>query len=171
MVEMLGVLAIIGVLSVAGIAGYSKAMAKFKLSKVTDQVSMTVANIRTLFSGQRSYSGLNKANAISFGVIANEMIVGANVTNAFGGEVDFGTAAFNQVPDLAFTITFKGLPKDACVSLMSADWGSGGGSGLVSIAGGTGDAQSGSDLPVTLPKAVEGCNCASDDCSITWTYL
>ena len=33
MVEMLGVLAIIGVLSVGGIAGYSKAMAKFKTSK------------------------------------------------------------------------------------------------------------------------------------------
>ena len=43
MVEMLGVLAIIGVLSVGGIAGYSKAMAKFKTSKALDQVSTTVA--------------------------------------------------------------------------------------------------------------------------------
>ena len=33
MVEMLGVLAIIGVLSVGGIAGYSKAMTKFKITK------------------------------------------------------------------------------------------------------------------------------------------
>ena len=33
MVEMLGVLAIIGVLSVGGIAGYSKAMTKFKINK------------------------------------------------------------------------------------------------------------------------------------------
>ena len=47
MVEMLGVLAIIGVLSVGGIAGYSKAMAKFKTSKALDQVSTTVANVRT----------------------------------------------------------------------------------------------------------------------------
>ena len=34
MVEMLGVLAIIGVLSVGGIAGYSKAMFKYKISKI-----------------------------------------------------------------------------------------------------------------------------------------
>ena len=34
MIEMLGVLAIIGVLSVGGIAGYSKAMEKFKLNKL-----------------------------------------------------------------------------------------------------------------------------------------
>ena len=34
MIEMLGVLAIIGVLSVGGIAGYSKAMEKFKVNKL-----------------------------------------------------------------------------------------------------------------------------------------
>ena len=42
MVEMLGVLAIIGVLSVGGISAYSKAMAKFKLTKAQDQISMIV---------------------------------------------------------------------------------------------------------------------------------
>ena len=36
MVEMLGVLAIIGVLSVGGIAGYSKAMNKYKINKKCD---------------------------------------------------------------------------------------------------------------------------------------
>ena len=56
MVEMLGVLAIIGVLSVGGIAGYSKAMTKFKINKSMDQISMLVANIRTLFSGQRLWA-------------------------------------------------------------------------------------------------------------------
>ena len=50
MIEMLGVLAIIGVLSVGGIAGYSKAMNKFKTNKVADNVSMIVANIKTLYA-------------------------------------------------------------------------------------------------------------------------
>ena len=39
MVEMLGVLAIIGVLSVGAIAGYSKAMIKYKLNKQAEQIS------------------------------------------------------------------------------------------------------------------------------------
>ena len=39
MVEMLGVLAIIGVLSVGAIAGYSKAMMKYKLNKQSEQIS------------------------------------------------------------------------------------------------------------------------------------
>ncbi len=38
MVEMLGVLAIIGVLSVGAIAGYSKAMMKYKLNKQMEQI-------------------------------------------------------------------------------------------------------------------------------------
>ena len=39
MVEMLGVLAIIGVLSVGAIAGYGKAMMKYKLNKQSEQIS------------------------------------------------------------------------------------------------------------------------------------
>ena len=39
MVEMLGVLAIIGVLSIGGIAGYSKAMEKHKLNKTIDEIN------------------------------------------------------------------------------------------------------------------------------------
>ena len=39
MIEMLGVLAIIGVLSVGAIAGYGKAMMKYKLNKQSEQIS------------------------------------------------------------------------------------------------------------------------------------
>ena len=45
MIEMLGVLAIIGVLSVGGIAGYSKAMEKFKVNRVVDDFNMLIMNI------------------------------------------------------------------------------------------------------------------------------
>ena len=42
MIEMLGVLAIIAVLSVGGIAGYSKAMQKFKINRVTEQYNYLI---------------------------------------------------------------------------------------------------------------------------------
>ena len=45
MVEMLGVLAIIGVLSVGAIAGYSKAMMKYKLNKQTEQLNQVIGTI------------------------------------------------------------------------------------------------------------------------------
>ena len=45
MIEMLGVLAIIGVLSVGGFSGYSKAMEKFKLNKTISEYSYFIFNM------------------------------------------------------------------------------------------------------------------------------
>ena len=45
MVEMLGVLAIIGVLSVGAMSGYSKAMLKYKLNKQTEQLNSILTGI------------------------------------------------------------------------------------------------------------------------------
>ena len=48
MVEMLGVLAIIGVLSVGAISGYSKAMLKYKLNKYSENLSILFFNVQAL---------------------------------------------------------------------------------------------------------------------------
>ena len=45
MIEMLGVLAIVGVLSVGGIAGYSQAMEKWKINKIIEEYSMLMAGL------------------------------------------------------------------------------------------------------------------------------
>ncbi|MGN0914409.1 MAG: type 4 pilus major pilin [Alphaproteobacteria bacterium] len=195
MVEMLGVLAIIGVLSVGGIAGYSKAMTKFKINKTMDQVSMLVANIRTLYSGQRNYSDLDNATAINFGIIPNEMYSSASkIVNAFNGEVTIAAAAGNVAAgagtgvyaNKAFQITYNGLSQEACVSIATADWGTGAASGLVGMAVSNAAATSETvvpayytyntgtvttDLPVALSQAAAVCNCNTEPtCSISWRY-
>lgn len=176
MVEMLGVLAIIGVLSVGGIAGYSKAMTKFKINKSMDQISMLVANVRTLYSGQRDYSGFGNENAIKFGIIPNEMgNAGTAITNAFAGKVTLNTATYNGNASGAFSIQYDGLGQEACVTMATADWGSGSSSGLVSMkvgnTAGAGDTYSGAALPVSLSEAADNCGCTTAVCSISWTYL
>lgn len=45
MIEMLGVLAIVGILSVGAIAGYSKAMFKYRLQKTVDEYVMFFQNV------------------------------------------------------------------------------------------------------------------------------
>lgn len=141
MVEMLGVLAIIGVLSVGGIAGYSKAMNKFKINKTTDQVSMLVANIRTLFSAQGDYDGLDNKAAKQFGIVPNDMYTSTDssnhIHNAFGGKVVIKPAVLNELDteaSRAFIIEYNGLSQEACVTIATGDWGSGQASGLVAIA-------------------------------------
>lgn len=191
MVEMLGVLAIIGVLSVGGIAGYSKAMTKFKINKTMDQVSMLVANIRTLYSGQRNYSGLDNKTAIGFGIIPNEMYSSSSkIVNAFNGDVTIQSATSSSggstTADKAFQIQYMGLSREACVAIASADWGTGAASGLdgMSISGTTAafattgsmqyytyNSAIGTDLPIALTQASNNCTCESNPtCSVGWRY-
>ncbi len=139
MIEMLGVLAIIGVLSVGGIAGYSKAMNKFKTNKVADNVSMLVANIKTLYAQQNTYAGLNNGTAVSMGVVPDELGTAYNgakatLTNAFNGPVFIKQSDSTAANDgKAFTIQFNNLSREACITLATNDWGSGYSSGLIAI--------------------------------------
>ena len=66
MIEMLGVLAIIAVLSVGGIAGYSKAMEKFKLNKWQDDLVMLTANIKTTYANSRSYTTIDDIDLTNY---------------------------------------------------------------------------------------------------------
>ena len=151
MIEMLGVLAIIGVLSVGGIAGYSKAMMKFKTNKTIDQIAMTVTNIRTLYA-QQAYYDITTADAYKMGVVDDAMVVldtdgkpTSNLTNVFGGSVTIAPAESGAIgeegPDSttkqgAFLITFTNLPREACVAIATNDWGSNYSSGLLGVAAG-----------------------------------
>ena len=147
MIEMLGVLAIIGVLSVGGIAGYSKAMNKFKTNKVADNVSMLVANIKTMYAQQNSFDGLTSTSAVKMGLVPDELVAeypqdngDATLTNAYNGSVEInasnsvGTTAGSNADDaLSFNIVFTGLSKEACITLATNDWGSGFSSGLIGM--------------------------------------
>ena len=76
MVEMLGVLAIIGVLSVSAIAGYSKAMMKYKLNKQAEQLN-TLLNVmyryKSAWKGIKEYIFLTPY-LIKMGEISEDMI-------------------------------------------------------------------------------------------------
>ena len=132
MIEMLGVLAIVGVLSVGGIAGYSKAMEKFKINKTIDEISHIVANIRTLYSQQTTYDGLYTDAAIKMGVIPDSLTTTSSydIINSFGGEVRISPKSKKSLFDIAYLV----LSKSACVALASYDWGDKSSSGLIGVA-------------------------------------
>jgi len=134
MVEMLGVLAIIGVLSAGGLAGYSKAMFKHKLNTTMEQVTMLVTNIRTAYGSQRLYTGLNLAKARQLGAVPAS--IGADGKNPFKGSIVIGTskARATAADATAFLVTYSGLPKEACIALATADFGGGAGSGFIGVA-------------------------------------
>ena len=138
MIEMLGVLAIIGVLSVGGIAGYSKAMSKFKINKSIDQISQIVNNIRTLYAGHTTYAGLNNKTAIKMGVIPDELgtdYTSGILTNTYNGNVYVGAVEYKTIipGNKAFMVVYRGLPYDVCIALATHDWGGNETTGLIGI--------------------------------------
>jgi len=135
MVEMLGVLAIIGVLSAGGLAGYSKAMFKHKLNTTMDQLTMLVTNIRTMYGTQDNYKDLSPAQAIQLGIIPAAMKNNSALVNPFKGVVNITTDQSNSTApaNTAFIVTYSGLPSEACIALATADWGSGAGSGFIGV--------------------------------------
>ena len=138
MIEMLGVLAIIGVLSVGGIAGYSKAMMKYRINKTIEQITLIAGNVRAFWGPQKNYDGV-RCSCNSAGcsgqsyndgcpivkkakIFPDEMITITDgkimsITNPFGGMVDLTAEEDNK----AFSIRYI-IPEEACIELTSRDW-------------------------------------------------
>ena len=172
MIEMLGVLAIIGVLSVGGIAGYSMAMAKFKTTKSVDQIQTITTNVRTLLSGQRRWPKIKAAKTwYDLGVLSDDTISGENGLNAYGGTIAIDSET--NADKRTFSIQYTGLPKDACIKIATSDWGGDVGSGLVSIKVGASDVYKWGDeskpLPPSLTDATSSCADKNNN-TIEWTY-
>ena len=75
MVEMLGVLAIIGVLSVGAMTGYSKAMLKYKLNKQAEQITQLISGGYQHLNAYENYSDGNLFNVYKvLNLIPQEMI-------------------------------------------------------------------------------------------------
>ena len=142
MIEMLGVLAIIGVLSIGGLAGYSKAMGKYKINKTTDQITQIVASTRALFAGHNNYGALTKNNTMNINLIKkgrlapDEMISsdGTSLENAYAYGVTLSPSGKRAATDnKAFVISYAGVPQDACIELATQDWGAGMSAGLIGV--------------------------------------
>ncbi len=139
MIEMLGVLAIIGVLSVGGIQGYSKAMTKFKINKTMQQIAEIATNIRTLYIQQNDFNSLSNTTAVQMGIVPDDLKTsdgeyGTVITNAFGSPVGItGNSYARGTNSDEFVIRFLNVTKEGCIALATADWGNSASSGLVAI--------------------------------------
>ena len=127
MIEMLGVLAIIGVLSVGGIAGYSKAMQKYRINKTIEQITLIAGNVRTFFAPQRSYEGLDSFTADGRKIIQKAKLVPDEMwnedktalVNAFGNSFHIGMTLGGEK---GFYIWISYISEEACIELASFDW-------------------------------------------------
>ena len=86
LIEMIGVLAIVGVLSVGGIAGYSAAMDKLKLNKYATDINIMVMNYKLLTINEKTITSIKNKYYVPEGLYAdyNKYVNATTFTDKFG---------------------------------------------------------------------------------------
>ena len=131
MVEMLGVLAIIGVLSVGAMTGYSKAMLKYKLNKQSEQLTYLLNSTYQLLSETKFTEPEGKASNITdilikLNLVPQEMIKDPNskfIYDAMGNEIFVGWESAPEHEHDFFKITLFGannrVDDDTCLNVLN----------------------------------------------------
>jgi len=115
MIEMLGVLAIVGVLSAGGIAGYSKAMQSYKTTQLIERINLIATRVRTVYKSG-GYVGISKEKMINSGKLSEH-----DFENPFGGSLLLG---YNSSYNYFYIFSEESnLPAETCVDLLQTDWG------------------------------------------------
>ncbi len=119
MVEMLGVLAIIGVLSIGAIAGYSKAMFKYKMNKTLDVLSNAIARIVELDSMKWGDDTIETPqDMIKYGIPCEEITVeGDSACKLPNGDMWLMQAASSTY---TMILLFPNNPFDSCVAFFNS---------------------------------------------------
>lgn len=87
MVEMLGVLAIIGVLSVGALAGFNKAMEKYKKNQFFSDLSQTWVNLSAALYGKTELDTFSTAMGIKMGIFPKNMIQSNRLYDAWKNRI------------------------------------------------------------------------------------
>ena len=111
MIEMLGVLAIMGVITVGAIGMISTAMRTQKLTTVNDEVVQMVTMVRNIHAEYDDFSNMNTDTIFS--------VIGMADKNPYGGKYALSVDAANP---RQFVVTIDGLAQSDCNALVAKAW-------------------------------------------------
>lgn len=111
MVEMVGVLAIMGMLTATAFALISLGMNRQKQARVTDDVVTIVSGVRGLLGDYDDFSNIDNATIFAAMSVDNK--------NPYGGTYELAVDSTNT---RQFIVRIKGLSKSDCEALVTKAW-------------------------------------------------
>ncbi len=111
MIEMLGVLAIMGVITIGAVGMISAAMRMQKRTAVNDEIIQIVSSVRQLLGEYDDYSNINGSTI--FGAI------GMSNKNPYGGTYEL---AVNPSNTQQFVVSITGLTQSDCEFFTTKAW-------------------------------------------------
>lgn len=119
MIEMVGVLAVMGLITAAAFVLITSAMRSQKLSRADDDIAALAAGIRLLYNNTDNFSGVTSANVLK--------VLGFDQVKApYGGAAYEVAAATESTAGDRFTISFETGDATTCAGLQGRTWANGG---------------------------------------------
>ena len=163
MIEMLGVLSIIGVLSVGGFGMVKKMQNSYDTNKIMEEISSFARKARivtreyeTTTDGlnQYLYDGKAYPEGVEYDATAKQFNGTSGVVYSF---------AQGEDSKILFTLTVSLLPEEVCMQIATADWGNSASSGFKGIKIG----EISNATPLSLGQAADVC---SDGASVELSF-
>ena len=198
MIEMLGVLAIVGILSVGSLSGYSNAMLKYKTNRLSSETLEIIVNTRNTYLKQKNYKDISLDILSKVGAVPDNMYnrpgFVSEIYNAFNGRVKVFESFNGGTVPLAFEIYNTGISTKGCIALATFDWGNDPTSGFTALYIGEGNIDSaqmeniqlgtpsdetagiytiGTDvnsIPLDVIRATMACKCRDNECTVGLKY-
>ena len=115
MIEMLGVLAIIGVLSVGGLAGYNTAMRKIQITKALNEMQLVIQDCLQQHLTLKKPSKNQRISSVNLQYFKETL-------SALNSKANVSLYYYTATPSYDFYFSFDYLPVDFCVSMLSTNW-------------------------------------------------
>lgn len=156
LLEGLAYLGVAAVVILGAVSLLNSALNGAQSNRSVEELTALRTGVKKLYGGQ-GYTGISEDNIWKAGLVPGTLKPSGTpttLTNSWGGAVTIASAAASE-----FSITYAGVPKDACVSMIS------GATGWTKIKVG-----SGTDIttfPVTASIAINSCSAATNSVALT----
>ena len=121
MIEMLGVLAIIGVLSIGGIAGYSKAMFKYRFNKTMDMITTAINRVIELENSNMGDITISSAQQmLDYGIAPNYPDDVGHACPMPLGTISGEWSFYDHTSGGSFDFTFTQHQFESCVAFFNS---------------------------------------------------
>lgn len=139
LIEVLGVLAIIGVMSAGVFTGIAAVQSKIRIARAFSEAKNSIKTIRQTFSSFRP-ENISASILSTLGILPDldaegygVNVLGQKMTIQFSGTGSGQYSSDFSTSEQTFRLIYKDVDIKTCIGLLSADWGSDPSSGLAQI--------------------------------------
>ena len=166
LVEAAAVLAVAAIVVMGALALYNMANQSRLLNQTNTDLNVIQQAVRSMYSGQSSYSGVNSQMLVDTKAVPARMEAGTGLRHAMNGAITLASAPVNGVADAGFQVTFANVPVEACSKLLAADLGR----NLWAAGVGTASRTQSTGLPYTPALAAQACGGTGGYRTVVWIF-